>query len=531
MMHDDHPMKQLTHEALDKLGFDPSSSPVQRKDFRNADSKASWFLKLDGLCLIGADFTGLDLKFAEFKNCDLSSARFNGCNLFKARFTECILYNATFDGAVLVDVKFCGSKLFGIRFQNAEIFGKLYSSGISELLTRELYDNDKSVLAYRGTAGRREWLDLIRSFKCTPFGRDRKQFGGHIVESEAGTMLIPSPTGNEVIERCPLYSQILQRRWDNQDIDDSESGFPHPPGDAWAEDSTAMMLRGYRECLDRHGRSNPSSEARFWEKSYLAASNWRIIQSKIFGADEDGNCSSVRWLVGLAPALIAWSLLHPQDDRRKCAIAGRELQPKGLSRVKRILHWLRMHVPNKILAPMMFPLQLCLTLFLVSSALIGFWWGFWWGVSWALLIPSLIVFALCCVAEGLPWSSKRGWNKFVQDFCSALSESVAQVLSGNGEKPWRAISAMGVWVILFGVMYSIIPVDSNFWHNSDLEIGYRLGFDYAMYYSFINATTLGLGDITPVSKVMQRAASIEVMGALLITAVFLASLMRKFIGR
>lgn len=556
-----------TRDALNALGFDPALAPVRA---RALQPEKPPFVELTGLSLVGADFTDLDLKFAVFDRCDLSSARFDNCNLFKAKFTECVLYNASFDKAVLVDVVFRGSMLFGIRFQEAEIYGT-GDRGLTDMLSREFFDSARQHLAYRGTAGQSKWHSSLISDENMewPSAIPNHVSACGTSTSSDGQRVIGLRRG-EVIELQKLHSRGLRDRWRARKRHPEEN-FARPPGDAWPEDSTGMMLRSYRHCLERTGRPYPASEARFWEKAYLTASKWRILQSKIIQADPEGVCDRWRMICGALPAMIAKSLLHPSDLRRKL-LYGRTLTARGASRPVHRQVGIRAdpHASN-LGGSAKEPLKqgtdqgdgeapeparaislavryaaigiasscghLLFLMLLGGVALFGFRYGAASGIAWVLsflLVMSLITI-LCMVPTDVRSSSnEETWateaTDALRDIYRVSNEFAQHVLCGYGERPARAVAAYGAWVLLFGVIYwcngTEFAVDrcTNF-GNSDF------GFGKAVYISVVTATTLGYGDISPDSIGMAQLVSLEVVGALLLMAILLASLTRKFIGR
>ena len=129
-------------------------------------------------------------------------------------------------------------------------------------------------------------------------------------------------------------------------------------------------------------------------------------------------------------------------------------------------------------------------------------------------------------------SKGNGFFSFPKDDLNTAYQTILEFIQhttcGHGERPWRAIGVFFAWVGSFGILYRFIPkliIDNGLGKDSGLC------FDQTLYFSIVSATTLGFGEITPDSLVLQRLVCIEVIGAIILTAVFIATLTRKFIGR
>lgn len=556
-----------TRDALVRAGFDPTLSPVQVDGDRPRQAGQSPFLRVSGKCLVGADFRGLDLKFAVFDRCDLSSARFDGCNLFKAKFTECVLYNASFGGAVLVDVVFRGAMLFGVRLERAEIYGS-GDQQLSDLLAREYFDSERQQLAFRGTASRQVWASALSAHEDgewpRKFPKELRDYGAAIEEDGR---CICGVCKEEVIEIHNIHSPVLWRRFQRR-VKHPDDSFPRPPGDAWAEDSTGTVLRGYRHCMERMGRHYIASEARFMEKAYFTAAKWRVLQSKILGADSHGSCSRGRIILGAFPAIIAWSLLHPDDERRK-HLFGRSITPHGAGPPI----WLETRtrdeppgesrsdstlaaqgeppgageesagsgyvfgMPSSAIEFATFVGHLVLFMCFGAIALSGFSGGAASGMG-RLAVISLV--SLCVTIASMVWDDlwpqpdlavlQRRGKSATRDVYRAIIEFAEHVLFGYGERPLRALAAYGTWVLLFGLMYWWYGIPFSVDGTTDLG---NAPFDLAkaIYVSVVMVTTFGYGDMKPDSIETAHLVSMEIIGAGLLMVIFLASLTRKFIGR
>jgi len=555
--------KELTHDTLTEMGYELFPGPVRKRSFlcrpdQQLDSTpqhaGDWpFVELTGLCLVGADFSDLNLNFARFTHCDLSSAKFDRCNLFKAVFKNCILYNARFDKAVLTDIIFTDSKLFGIRLGGAEIHG-LGDQEIARLIKRERWP-ESGALAFRGTAGFKEWAMV-----CCNHGnlRDKGFFGrdSHRIlpddeirskDAEGNSMLIPGPGFSEIIEVAPLYSKRLRTRAtelkkqkENEENNEEKGtiplpmNFPRPPGDAFPEDSTGMTLRGFRKCFERQGNKYPASIFRFWETTYLTASQWRIIQSKLTLSATNETFSFLRRLLALIPAFVAWTLLNKDDERRDDGWFGRQPRKTGKtdesSPSKEKEDKSRWPKAFSGEGGSGFVLHLGMLFLYLAAALSGFYFQFSGGIVSILCVAIFtFVFAPFAMAVGMmsSWSSFcREFRDAVLDICRAMAEFSQHTLCGHGECPHRAMIGVGIWVALFGAIFSIQPECLSY-NNGAEEIGSSLlrGF----YYSVVSATTLGFGDIAPGTPHIARLVCIEVLGAIVMTGVFIASLTRRFI--
>lgn len=548
--------KHITHQRLMEKGWDPLQKPVRRvtvtkEDIdgpgsrvtiakEDNDSSGGSFLELEKLCIIGADFSDLDLRFAKFTCCDLSSVNFDRCNLFKATFEKCTLYNATFDKAVLVDINFRGSYLFGIRLKHAEIHGMGFQGIIEDLICREPWDGDGS-LAFRGTAGLKE-CELVHSY-CG----DKDSFFkplDHLPEIPSGhkdSKLIAGVNASEIVEICPLYSGLLQDR-----REELENGIPlnlpNPLGDAFPEDSTGMMLRSFRQCFEEQGRKYSASCFRFWETTYLTASKWRTIQAKILQARTNEHCSRLRSLLAWFPALVAWSLLHPCDERRSSAIWGRKQSTRGSLHVAgevKVTIWTRLkdRINGGSLISVIIHTIMLLAFFAPGLYLFvqqSDWrFGLGLGLCWVVALFGIPTCYMKPEKHSKPAKKEEteffNWQEDdLRDVYRATFEFMQHITCGHGERPWRAIGVLFGWVILFGVLYSFIP-ELKFNNTVGTDFGPR--FDQSLYFSIVSATTLGFGEITPDSLRLQRLVCVEVIGAVMLTAIFLASLTRKLIGR
>ncbi|MFH2053347.1 MAG: pentapeptide repeat-containing protein [bacterium] len=465
-----NPAQERTHEFLrEKCGLDPEASPVSKRNPRPSDQ--SPYLTISGMSLIGADFRELDLKFASFDECDLSSARFDHCNLFKAKFRNCVLYNASFNGAILVDVDFRGAKLFGVRFGSAKIFGD-GDRDLAQLLTRECCDDGR--LVYRGTAGRKVWQKAGKDH-CEwprPFLRTYVRYGTNSVD---GGVYVSGLLNREIIEIHDLHSNILWSRWRDREkgLDDS---FPRPPGDAWPENATESILREYRHCMDRQGRHYVASEARFWEKSYSAASRWRAIQSKIL--QSNGKMPSYwRRIAAAIPAEIARSFLHPRDRRRKFrfgrdlnmnsdqVLGKREKPPRDRPRSADKEHRGKHRDNNRILfgAPNFTSFFTFLKQLLALYLFIGL---FLWILSnehqllaVLLIAPPVLTFLVMLPKKLEPEDSRLGiFKDIARDLVRACREYIQHVVCGSGERPFHGIVSLIAWVALFGILFNLSAV-------------------------------------------------------------------------
>ena len=80
-------------------------------DFSNAN--LSYCLFTDSF-LVGADFSGADLKNTDFSRADLRGARFQNANLHGADFENCDLTGADFRNTKLNETRFPGARLEGV---------------------------------------------------------------------------------------------------------------------------------------------------------------------------------------------------------------------------------------------------------------------------------------------------------------------------------------------------------------------------------------------------------------------------------
>jgi len=560
--------KGFTHKVL-KDDWDLDQRPVRRKDSGQTEKVDTTsqkrgsettrkeednhpFLHISGKCLVGLDFSDLDLKFAVFTNCDLSSASFERCNLFKAAFINCILYNTKFDKAVLVDVKFHKSKLFGIRLLEAEVHG-LGDCTVSALMSRE-HDSDGK-LAFRGTAGHAEWKFVHDKGNKNTFFKDNDQKpkfpamenNGNlpkiVIDSPYGGKLIPGINDSEIIEICPLHSDLLWERLEDLKRQRRKQpdtflalNIPRPPGDAFPEDSTCMTLRDFRRCFERQGNRYPASDFRYWETTYLAASKLRVMQSEILQThNKDRSFRPFRWFFSLPVAFLAWSLLHPKDERRYSGLWGRNPLRRSSTEtetqttwLKAAATWLKGQLNGESLIGSCLHAVILFASFFALLALFT-----WTALGIGITIGSFIYLGITiCLMVGTKTSNDK-WlfaeiGRVGKDVYFACIEFIQHTVCGHGEKSLRAAGALGAWIVLFGILYTIFP--SHCIGNEEVDLNIYQG----LYYSIVSATTLGFGDITPSTSGISNASRlvcIEVIGAVILTATLLASLTRKFIGR
>jgi hypothetical protein len=106
-----------------------------------------------------------------------------------------------------------------------------------------------------------------------------------------------------------------------------------------------------------------------------------------------------------------------------------------------------------------------------------------------------------------------------------LLRFVLRAPSVNAEVLCGSISAylmLGIiWTIAYWLVDQLTP--GAFAFNSGVEGQSMRGFN-AFYFSFITLSTVGYGDITPVSKVARMLAAMEAMTGLLYVAVLIARL-------
>lgn len=75
-----------------------------------------------------------------------------------------------------------------------------------------------------------------------------------------------------------------------------------------------------------------------------------------------------------------------------------------------------------------------------------------------------------------------------------------------------------VWALLYGIVYILDP-------NAFSPSGERLTFlDSTFYFSFTTLTTLGYGDITPVSDLARTLANLEAVTGMIYPSIFIARL-------
>ncbi len=97
-----------------------------------------------------------------------------------------------------------------------------------------------------------------------------------------------------------------------------------------------------------------------------------------------------------------------------------------------------------------------------------------------------------------------------------------KVLSNFGESPAR-VAFVAMLVILFcGVFYTAYGIQPS---AVDQIVH---SFPTSMYFSIVTFTTLGYGDFSPIGFLGRAVASIEALSGLILTSLFLVTLVRKY---
>jgi hypothetical protein len=111
--------------------------------------------------------------------------------------------------------------------------------------------------------------------------------------------------------------------------------------------------------------------------------------------------------------------------------------------------------------------------------------------------------------------------KRVRDFLYSILDFLLHIFCGHGEKPWRAVSWILVYIILFSFFFKCFDLIEF----TDPE---KTGcFGQSLYFSVVTITTLGYGDIVPRDWRGEVFIVIEVIGGLLMFGLLIATIFRK----
>jgi len=115
----------------------------------------------------------------------------------------------------------------------------------------------------------------------------------------------------------------------------------------------------------------------------------------------------------------------------------------------------------------------------------------------------------------------------------ASISALRQVAVGNDISPNRIIGAICIYLLL-GVIWSIAYSVTEHWqpgsfHGLTEQVSATWNRDW-VYYSFVTLTTLGYGDITPVSQTARSLSLIEAVVGQFYIAVLVAGLVSAYIS-
>jgi hypothetical protein len=152
-------------------------------------------------------------------------------------------------------------------------------------------------------------------------------------------------------------------------------------------------------------------------------------------------------------------------------------------------------------------------------------------IAWTLGVPSLAAYGTCLVAGGnLLWGVAHGLGIVFLVYTMIV---VARYVSSAKRVSWNTVSAALCIYLLFSVsyamLYSILVIldPSSFsytigdgkWTESDSQF-----LITGLYYSLVTMTTLGYGDVIPITPVTQMAAAVQALVGQLYVAVLVARL-------
>jgi hypothetical protein len=110
---------------------------------------------------------------------------------------------------------------------------------------------------------------------------------------------------------------------------------------------------------------------------------------------------------------------------------------------------------------------------------------------------------------------------FLKDVSRCAVLSLSSVVWGHGERPFRTLFTVAALIFFSAMLYTAGAVTQN--GNTFVP-----SFWQALYFSVITFTTVGYGDITPVS-VTRFIAALEALGGITLMPLFFVGLTRKYL--
>lgn len=145
----------------------------------------------------------------------------------------------------------------------------------------------------------------------------------------------------------------------------------------------------------------------------------------------------------------------------------------------------------------------------LAAALACIWFGFTWSGNGASIIADITLLTLCIVTIDSVLAHALAARRVDTEVLAAAIS--AYILMGIG------------WAVVFTILESISPGSLNLKDNTGED-----PWNTILYFSFATLTTLGYGDVAPLSLVARAWATIEAMGGTLYLAILIARLVSLY---
>ena len=143
----------------------------------------------------------------------------------------------------------------------------------------------------------------------------------------------------------------------------------------------------------------------------------------------------------------------------------------------------------------------------------------------------LVAVTLYARGGGLVWYLASGLC--VLTFCVLCAALATRFILANREIDWNHLMGASSVYLLLGVIWTVLfavarLVDPNALTNVTVAPGEPGEVGQLLYFSFVTLTTLGYGDVTPVSSLARNLVVLEAVVGQLFVAVLIASLIGRF---
>jgi hypothetical protein len=154
----------------------------------------------------------------------------------------------------------------------------------------------------------------------------------------------------------------------------------------------------------------------------------------------------------------------------------------------------------------------------------------WFRVALGLVALDLVAVTLYVRGGGLVWYLASGLC--VLAFCLLCAALATRFILANREIDWNHLMGASSVYLLLGVIWTVLfaiarLVDPNALTNVTVAPGEPGEVSQLLYFSFVTLTTLGYGDVTPVSPLARNLALLEAVFGQLFVAVLIASLIGR----